>query len=296
MTTMHGPTTGRRRLRSALRRARENAGLTQEQVAEAMDWSQSKLIRIEAGTVSISTNDVKALLAYYRMTDPEEVDHLVELARVSRRRPWWAQYRDVIPSNFGSFLGLESEASGLQVLQTLGIPGLLQTRDYARAVVEAVSAPFDRMDLEVVNTTVEIRMHRQREVLDRPNPPTIEVVLDEASLHRHTGGAACLKNQLLHLVALGSVPHITIQVLPFTLTDYSAVAPFIVLDFAEPDVEAVYLENALISPYGPQGTQDIIDHPAAVKPYQQMFRRLRSMSLSPPESLAHIARLAGELC
>jgi transcriptional regulator with XRE-family HTH domain len=91
MTTVQGPTVGRRRLRSALRRAREDAGLTQEQVAAAMDWSLSKLIRIEAGTVSISTNDVKALLNYYQMTDGSQVADLVALARVARRRTWWSQ-------------------------------------------------------------------------------------------------------------------------------------------------------------------------------------------------------------
>src|SRR5690349_8967067 len=107
MGTVYGPTVGRRRLRSAIRRAREAAGLTQEQVAVAMDWSLSKLIRIESGQVSISTNDVKALLSHYRVNDPVQVADLVDLARVARRRTWWSPYRDSVPPAHYAYIGLE---------------------------------------------------------------------------------------------------------------------------------------------------------------------------------------------
>src|SRR5947208_15414439 len=102
------PVVQRRRLRTELRKARQDAGRTQEQVAEAMDWSLSKLIRIEAGSVGISTNDLRALLALYQITDPTEVEPLVELARAARRKPWWAGYRDALPSQqFMALIGLE---------------------------------------------------------------------------------------------------------------------------------------------------------------------------------------------
>jgi transcriptional regulator with XRE-family HTH domain len=289
MATVQGPTVGRRRLRSALRRAREDAGLTQEQVAAAMDWSLSKLIRIEAGTVSISTNDVKALLNYYRMTDGSRVADLVALARVARRRTWWSQYKDALPVPYLAYIGLEIEASELRFFDSTGIPSLLQTQQYARAAVQAWAAttshPLGPGELEA-RTAVQLR--RQREILERSHPPTIDVVLDEATLHRQTGGASCLRAQLLHLVALGATPHITVQVLPFASTTYACQPTFVILEFSDDDdTGAVYLDGGL--------TQELIDRPELVVPYQQTFERLRQMSLPAAESLATIAKIASEV-
>ncbi|HEY8534610.1 MAG TPA: helix-turn-helix transcriptional regulator [Micromonospora sp.] len=285
--TAQGPTVGRRRLRAALRRAREAAGLTQEQVASAMDWSLSKVIRIEAGAVSISTNDVKALLQHYRVADPAQVAELVELARVSRRRAWWSRYRDALPPSYTALIGLESEAVVLRFFQAVGIPGLLQTEAYARAIFTA-SAPPERTTPADVDLAVEVRMRRQREVLHRPQPPRMEVVLDEATLHRQTGGPACLREQLEHLVAMAERPEITIQVLPFTATDYAVAAPFTILSFADPDdTDVVYVEAAMI--------QDVIDNPDAVRSYQLMFPRLQEKALSPEDSIALISKIASEL-
>jgi transcriptional regulator with XRE-family HTH domain len=274
-------------LRSALRRARDAAGTTQEQVAAAMDWSLSKLIRIEAGSVSISTNDVKALLHHYRMTDSRQVAEFVELSRASRRRAWWSPYRDSLPASYAALIGLEAEAVGLRFFQAVGIPGLMQTESYARAIF-AAAAPPEQAGPGDVEIAVEIRMRRQQEVLGRPEPPAIQVVLDEATLHRQTGGAACLREQLLHLVAMGGADNVTIQVLPFTATDYAVAAPFTILEFADPDdTDVVYVEAAML--------QDVIDNPEAVKPYQVMFPRLQEKSLAPAHSLALIATIAGEL-
>lgn len=287
MTTVHGPTIGRRRLRSVLRRARETAGLTQEQVAAAMDWSLSKLIRIEAGTVSISTNDVKALLQHYRLTDPEQVRELVALARLARRRAWWSPYRDAIPPSFAAFIGLEAEASGLQLFQTVCIPGLLQTERYARAIV-AAAPPVDHAAAPARDLIVELRLRRQREVLDRSGPPRIEAVLDEATLRRQIGGPECLRHQLRHLVELGRSHQVTAQVLPFSVPDYSVGASFIIVKFPDADdSDVVYAEGSVI--------QDVIDDSAAVRPYQEMFSELQARSLSPADSLVMIGKIADEL-
>lgn len=287
MTTLHGPTIGRRRLRSVLRRARESAGLTQEQVATAMDWSLSKLIRIEAGTVSISTNDVKALLQHYQLTDPKQVRELVALARLARRRAWWSPYREAIPASFAAFIGLEAEASGLQVYQTVCIPGLLQTERYARAIV-AAAPPIDQAAAPARELTVELRLRRQREVLERADPPRIEAVLDEATLRRQVGGPDCLRDQLRHLVELARARHVTVQVIPFTVPDYSVGASFIVVKFPDPDdTDVVYAEGSMI--------QDVVDDPESVRPYQEMFRQLRARSLSRADSLVLIEKIADEL-
>lgn len=289
MTTVHGPTVGRRRLRSALRRARDAAGLTQEQVAAAMDWSLSKLIRIEAGSVSISTNDVKALLGHYRMADQHQIDELVELARVSRRRTWWSQYKDTLPSAYAAYIGLEAEAFKLSFFQPSGIPGLLQTESYARAAVTAASTTVgDTMDAEQIELRHAIRMRRQKEVLDRPDHPHIDVVLDEAALHRQTGGPASLREQLRHLADVGRLAQVTIRVLPFTAGDYAPQGPFVILRFPDDDdTDIVYLEGVL--------AQDVLDRPTDVAAYQQMFDRLWEMSLQPDGSLEKITKMADQL-
>lgn len=286
MQAVHGPTGGRRRLRVALRRARDTAGLTQEQVAAAMDWSLSKLIRIEAGTVSISTNDVKALLQLYRMTQPTQVSELVELAKVARRRTWWSQYRDQIPASYGIYIGLEAEAAELCSYHSVGMPGLLHTEEYARAMVEAV-APM-QVGLDEVERRVEIRMRRQKEIFGRPRRPRITCVIDEAALRRQIGGPTVTRDQLLHLVALGSDSDIVIRVLPFSAGGYTLLGHFVILRFADPDdTDVVYLEGT--------GVEEVIDQPAGVLPYLETFRRLQEGSLTKADSLALIARIAGEM-
>ncbi|MEV7231806.1 MULTISPECIES: helix-turn-helix transcriptional regulator [Polymorphospora] len=286
MTALHGATIGRRRLRSALRAAREGAGLTQEQVADAMDWSLSKVIRIEAGAVSVSTNDVKALISHYRLTDSEQVAELVALARVSRRRAWWSRYRDGLPAPYLSYIGLEVEASSLLVFQSVGIPGLLQTDAYARAsTVASLRFAVEPFDLDIVD---DVRARRRHEVLDRADPPSIEVVLDESVLHRQTGGAPCLREQLRHLVEAGRRSNITIQVLPFQVPDYAVRAPFIVVRFpGTGDTDVVFVGSPL--------SQDLTDTSDTVEPYVAAFRTLQGMSLEPAASLARIARIADDL-
>jgi transcriptional regulator with XRE-family HTH domain len=286
MTTVHGPVVGRRRLRTALRRHREEAQLTQDQVATAMDWSLSKLIRIEAGVVSISTNDVKALLQLYGVTDPLTVTELVEMARIARRRTWWSPYKDNVPSQYASYIGLEAETSALRYYHPIGIPGLLQTRAYATAIVEATAA--FQLESEEVQTRVTIRMARQREVLGRSNPPDVDVILDEGVLHRVTGGRDVMREQLRHLATTGARPNVTIRVLPFTAGDNAVMGPFIILEFPDKnDSSVVYVESALI--------EDVIDRPDHTALYVRTYDRLRELCLTPEESIERIKKIAGEL-
>ncbi|MEJ3744614.1 helix-turn-helix transcriptional regulator [Actinomycetes bacterium KLBMP 9797] len=286
MMTAQGPTVGRRRLRTALRRAREAAGLTQEQVADAMDWSLSKLIRIEAGSVSISTNDVKALLSHYRVADPHRVNELVDLAKVSRQRSWWSQYRESFPPSFVAFIGLEAEASKLSFFQSVGVPGLVQTEAYANSITSFMVPAL--VDPTRIKEIVSLRRRRQQEVLDRPNPPQIEVVLDESILHRQIGSAQIMHDQLQHLVSLGQRPHINIRVLPFSSGMYTAQGQFIILQFGdEGDNDVVYVEGA--------GLYEVLDQADQVKRHQEMYERLREHSLDPAQSLDVIAKMAGRL-
>ncbi|MFY1672882.1 helix-turn-helix domain-containing protein [Plantactinospora sp. WMMB334] len=286
MTTAYGPTVGRRKLRSAIRRAREAAGFTQEQAAVAMDWSLSKLIRIEAGYVSISTNDVKALLDYYQVRDPKQVDELVQLARVARKRTWWSQYRDALRPAYYSYIGLEAESSELCFYQSVGMPGLLQTEAYAQAVLRSAIPRLD--DPDEAQASVALRLRRQREVFDRADPPAIVVVFDEAALHRQTGGPAVIREQLLHLVDLAESGRITVQILPFTSTIYTPLGQFVIVRFAAAeDADVVYLEST--------GLEDVIDDPDEVTAHLRTFTGLRAAALDPADSTRRISEIAAAL-
>src|SRR6266536_1070418 len=183
MTNATNATLGRRKLRATLKRAREANGHTQEQVARAMDWSLSKLIRIESGAVGVSTTDLRALLQYYQIEDPTQVQSLVEMARASRKKPWWFAYRESLDVGYTTFLGLESGASSMRSFQSIAIPGLLQTQSYATEV-SAEAWVGDPLPDQTVQEWVTVRMIRQQKVLERADPPSLLCVIDEAVLRR----------------------------------------------------------------------------------------------------------------
>src|SRR5689334_15197406 len=182
MTPLQNPVVGRKRLRIALRRAREASGRTQEQVAQAMDWSLSKVIRIETGTVGVSTNDMRALIQLYRISGVQ-ADDLIDLARASRQRPWWMAQRQLLGDVFTHFIGLAAGASTVRMFQTAAIPGLFQTEAYSRACVEDFVTGL-RRPAEQTHELIRVRMIRQREVLDGTGTPVAHAIIDEAVL-RH---------------------------------------------------------------------------------------------------------------
>jgi transcriptional regulator with XRE-family HTH domain len=284
--SVHGPTAGRRKLRTALRAARESAEMTQEAVAAAMDWSLSKLIRIETGRVSVSTNDVKALLELYGILDGEEREQFVDLARLARKKPWWQDFRYAVPDDYAQFIGLEAEAASLRCFQPTVVPGLLQTEDYARAILTG-RAP-NLMTDDDVRARAAVRLRRQEEVLNSDSPPRISVILDEAVLRRVPGNVSVLHEQLLQLVTIGSLPHVDIQVLPLAVGAFSSGGHFIIVTFPDPsDSHVVYLETVL--------AQQFIDRPAETELYEAEYERLRAGALSPADSLPFIAKIASEL-
>lgn len=291
-TTVHSPTAGRRRLRNVLRRARDAAALTQEQVAEEMDWSLSKVIRIETGGVGVSTSDLRQLLQLYQVTDPGEVADLIELARVGRQRPWWTRYKDAMPPGYLSYIGLEDESSGLRCVSPVGLPGLLQTEEYSRAIVEASwwalrADQQENAGSAMATQRMDVRRIRQREVLGRETPPEITAVLDEAVLWRQVGGPGVLRRQLLHLAELSQRPHIAIHVLPFHTSVVNMLSHFVILEFPDPaDPDAVYVESAF-------------DHTVLeggdVATYRAAFEQLRRASLNEADSVALINQVASEV-
>ena len=234
------PAIHRRRIRSELRKARESAGLTQRDVAGEMDWSLSKLIRIETGAVSIATNDLRALLNHYGMTDSARVNDLVQIARASRERSWWSSFKEVASPEYVAYLGYESSASIIRNFEPLLIPGLLQTEEYAREVIST----FGGQDTRSVDALVDLRMERQ-ELLSREAPPTLHFILDEAVVRRVVGGPAVMRRQLLKLLETGQHDNIIIRIIPFTVGMYPRLrVPYVLFEFPEAnDEDVLYIEN-----------------------------------------------------
>ncbi len=282
MTATYGPTVGRRRLRSALRTARETAGFTQDQVAQEMDWSLSKIIRIESGAVGVSPIDARALLRLYGVTDQPRVDELVGLARSSRTRRWWSSYAGALPAPYTAYIGLEAETSSVLCYTPTKLPALFQTKAYAAKALRRGQSSADDQ------SQVEVRLARQREVLGKQDPPHITAVIDEAVVQRIASDPRTKREQLERLVSLCGEPNITIQVLPFAAGVDGFPNPFAILEFPDPADDAVmYLENGL--------GDDVVDQPDLVGPYRHEFERLREMALSPSETQDMIKRIVGAL-
>ncbi|MDL4813562.1 helix-turn-helix domain-containing protein [Actinomadura opuntiae] len=285
MPAANSPTVRQRRLRAEMRRSRAEAGLTQEQVAENLDWSLSKVIRIESGSVNISTTDLKALLALYRVAD-DRVAELVELARSARERAWWSGYRKILSPQYYELIGYESAASIVRQYENLILPGLLQTQEYAQEYIGGDLPPEQAGDVEPL---VEVRMRRQ-EILERENPPLLLFILDEATVRRQIGGPRVMRNQLRHLVDLASRPHITIEVVPFSAGVYPGLrGSFTILEFpAAEDDDVLHLE----SPGFMRVTRDLQE---AITSYRERFEELRKISLRPEGTAVLLNQLANEM-
>jgi transcriptional regulator with XRE-family HTH domain len=285
-TDLHGPILGRRRLSAALRQARDSTGATQEQVAAAMDWSLSKLIRIEKGTVGISTTDLRSLLAHYGIHDGERINGLVRLAKTSRERPWWATYREHLPSggDFEKLLGLEAEASKIETFQMTMMPGLLQTRAYIRYVLGGITHKMETS--EAVNVREEVRIRRQEAVIHSDAAAEFRFVIDEGVLRRVADSGATMREQLLHLAQLSARPNVTIEVIPFAAGPYVDSGTFTILSFGSADPPVVYLENAWYD--------QIIDRTDQVTKYKTLFELLHERALNTSDSDALIRKVADD--
>lgn len=227
------PALQRRKLRDQLRRLRESAGFTQRDVANEMEWSLSKLIRIESGRNGISITDLKALIAHYQVTDPDQVNRLVSMARAARERPWWDRYRDIANPAFLLSLGYEGAASIIRTFEPILVPGLLQTEEYAHEVLRLTTPP------EQVEMRAELRFERQDRLL-RPDGPQMHFILDENSITRVVGGPAVMRRQLKRLKELADHPQISLRVLPFTAGLYRHFrTSYVLFEFEDPEEDVV---------------------------------------------------------
>jgi transcriptional regulator with XRE-family HTH domain len=279
------PLLPRRRLRAELKKARQatDPPLTQEQVAGEMDWSLSKVIRIESGSSGISANDLKALLRLYGVKDSGQVDSLLALARAARERSWWSAYRDVAPSSLLQLIEYESVASVVRQFETTFIPGILQTEDYARAVIQDYCD--ERPGSDKLRGLVELRIRRE-DLFDADNHPSFHFMLDEAVIRRLVGGSSVMRHQLRRLIDVAGKPNVTVEVIPFSAGLHPGMnGPFEIIEFAGPsDSDIVFLES-------PRG--DIVsDDPEETLRYREAFEGLVKAALGPRDSLARIAKIA----
>jgi len=275
---LESPAAMRRRLRVELRRLRAHASLTQRDVAESLDWSPSKVIRIENGQVGVSVTDLRALAELYNLTDSTVLLELTTMAKNSKRQPF-SDYRDVLSAETIRYFGYEASSSLIRQVNPLLVPGLVQTEEYTRGLLKA----WLKSDRDI-DRIVESRRERQ-ELLEQTDAPKIFMILDEAVLHRAVGGRAVMRRQLDHLLDMNSRPAISIQVLPFTIGAHEGMkGPFVHLEFPDiSDPDVVLLENE-------RTTTSFIDDPAVTGPYQVDFYRLEDAAAPATEFGTYIEK------
>lgn len=263
-----------------LKRLREASGMSPDEAAGRLDFSKSKLYRIENGRSRIDADDLEDMLDLYDVRSPER-DALIKLGRESRRRGWWTSYKDVFT---GSYVGLESEAASIRVNAHI-VPGFFQTIGYAQAVITATGPWLEPDD---VQRRVSARVARQHALLDRDNPPDIHVALDEAVLHREVGGPGVMRQQLAALAEASQRPHITIQVMPFGAGAFAGIdGEFAILAFPDPeDPPVAYAEGLFGDVY--------LESKEELDRYNLAWSHLLDRALSPAESASMLTGVAEE--
>jgi len=272
------PTVRSRRVGSELRRLRETAGVTTAQAAELLNCSPAKISRIENGIVSARVGDLRLLLDQYGDQDQEHRAYLERLARESNKRGWWQDYGDTIPPYYADFIGLETDASYIKTWEATIVPGLLQTPEYARAVMLANPAMISPDKLE---NFINIRQERQAR-LEQDTDVRLDAVIWEAVLITRVGGEKVQRGQLGRLLELMDRPNISVQVLPLEAGDKASMSgSFVMFSFGrERSVSTVFVENLTSSQY--------LEMDQELRGYTLVFDALRSAALSPAASAARI--------
>jgi transcriptional regulator with XRE-family HTH domain len=280
-----GPTVRRRRLGSELRRLRESRSIKLEDVAERLGLAASTLSRIENGKAPTKTAYLTALLEFYEVTDPDQRQVLLEMAREGHRKGWWAGYEDVLPTGFGIYVGLEADASALRIYETQVVNGLLQTPEYAKAILREVNK---KDSPEQLQRATELRIKRQHTV-EKPDSPDLWLILDEAVIRRPIGGPEVMASQLKHLIEASQWPNITLQVLPFVAGAHPALpGPFTIVEFPDrTDDDVVYLDSWAGPIY--------LEKERDIRTCTEAFDRLRAAALSPGDSVSLTDKVAREL-
>ncbi|MGH3319508.1 MAG: helix-turn-helix domain-containing protein [Streptosporangiaceae bacterium] len=283
MPSRLSPTVRLRRLGAELRRMREAGGLTLDQAGELLERSPSSLSKIENGRVSIKPRDLRIILDGYALSDPEKREALLGVARHGRKKGWWVSYSDLLLPAYKDLIALESDAATFRTFETVLVPGLLQTEDYARAVQWGARLATNH---EEIDAFVNIRMSRQRVLTREKQPLQLWAILGEAVLLQQIGGRGVMRLQLEHLLEAAELPNVTLQAMPYMAGAHPGVnGPFVILGFPDySDLDVVLLENLTSSVY--------LEREDEIALYGLVFDHLRAHAMSPAESLAMISRLA----
>ena len=279
------PTVARRRVRLALRERREAAGLTQQQVADEMDWSLSKVIRIEGGEVSIAPNDLRPLLAYLGIKDRAQVSEMMsdaKIARTRQRRAWWQaqEYREYLTEPLRRLIEFEAEAAAIRFYLFYHMPGPLQIPEYSRALMGKWD---DELTEEQIKHRVDARQFRQETMLARLEHVKLYILLDESVLWRPIGGNEVLAQQLEFLVGLAEKAQVYVRMIPFEVdTPMTNNASFDLLFLGEdlPENAVLYRENGM--------TDEIVEDQSITSRHRNRFDRVWKASNDEATTLAFI--------
>lgn len=285
MVATAGPTVRRRRLGIELRRLREGSELTIEEAARRLSFSASKVSRIETGRGVPRIRDVRDMLDLYAVSEEEHRELLLGMAKEAQQRGWWADYEDVLPTGFEIYVGLEAEAASLRDFNMNFVHGLLQTDEYARAILQAVR-PWDGP--ESIDQLVDLRMRRQEVLTREPEPLHLWSILDESVVRRPIGGHAVLKRQLARLIDAATSQAVTVQVLPIARGAHAALnGSFTIIEFPErTDPQVVYVENPAGNIY--------LERDRDVRRFSLAYDHLRAAALPPEESIRLVRAVADE--
>jgi len=280
-----GPTVLRILLGAQLRRLREAANITREDAGYHIRASGSKISRMELGRVSFKERDVTDLLEFYGVTDPAHRESLVQLTHEANAPAWWQKYQDVVPDWFAVYVGLEEAAQLIRVYEVQFVPGLLQTEEYARAVVQQGAPGLDPAEVE---RRVAVRMGRQK-LLSKDSPPRLWAIVDEAALRRPMGGREVLTAQIQRLMDAVNEPYITLQIMPFKYGGHAADGgSFTIMRFPEADLpDMVYMEYLTGALY--------LDKPDEVERYAAVMERLSVAGTSPDRTREILAGMLKEI-
>ncbi|GHH07405.1 helix-turn-helix domain-containing protein [Streptomyces lanatus] len=282
MASNVNPPVRRRRLGQELRRLRELKGMTAEEVAERLLVSQSKISRLENGRRSISQRDVRDLCGVYEVEDHRIVDSLMQMAKDSRQQGWWHSFGDI---PYSVYIGLETDAASLRVYDPQVVPGLLQTKQYAEALIAGALPETAQGEIE---KRVQVRMRRQERISTAENPLRLWTVMDEAALRRVVGNRSLMRDQLEQLVEQSQLPHVTVQVIPFEMGAHPGLnGQYAILEFPDAaDSSVVYIEGVTSDLY--------LEKANDVQKYSVMYEHLRAQALNVDQSRQFIADIAKE--
>jgi len=280
-----GPTALRILLGSQLRRLRESKGVSREDAGHLIRGSESKISRMELGRVGFKERDVADLLTLYSVVDEQARKSVLDLVRTANEPGWWHRFNDLLPNWFQAYVGLEEAAARIRTYEVQFIPGLLQTKEYAKAVITAGAAG---LGADEIARRVDLRLERQK-VLDRPGGPIFWAVIDEAALRRPIGGVEVMKAQLEHLVDLMRQSSITIQIMPFSFGGHSAEGgAYSLLRFPDQDLpDVVYVEQLASALY--------LDKREDVDRYTEVMERLCAVSTTPDETVKLLEEIKNEI-